>query len=669
MSKKKNDNLNVIDKYKIYSNIGHETNLRLSENIKITYNTWKTHLGCMNVLVIGATGEGKSRNFVRPVAYSGLIDPKTKRKMSFVFTDPKGELYQDLAGYFECNGYVVKVLNLIDMLHSDCYNSFRYFNFSKNPDITLMNYINSLVDASSGEGNNKDPYWSNMAKNLLNSLAYYCYYELPAEYQNFSTISDMVPLFFKGEDEIDAPIDRLYKTCKNVSIEKHPAIKWRNKIKNAQGKELGSILGATNDALRLWADSNVRRITQFDTLKLDEVGDRPTALFVITPPDNSTYDFIVGTFYDQLISTLMYKANFVYNKKGLPHHVILMQDEAANTGKINDYHKKIAVWRSVNMSSIQIVQSTSQLKAMYGDKAQDVVDNCHITIFLGNGGNALDTNGTAASDFMSRALGKITIKTESYSFNHNEKEIKPTINSSINLSQRELMTPDEVKRLKWDECIVLIKGYKPFIDKKIDLNKSLNFASELYSNIDSSGNWHLKDKLVYNIEEKLQTLESFNKGYEECSEIDLMQNEAVKNRLVIDAEFSSFKQEKKRNLRFIDNTQFLGLHDIPEYLCINTKFYSAEEMVKRFNEDESSLGCYMRESVKSQNVGISENKEESSNNENNNVTANSNKIETDLNEHLNLEEIKIITKMTESIKNATKEFLKGKKEKLEQMFL
>lgn len=665
---KKIENLNVIDKYRIYSNIGHETNLRLSENIKITYNTWKTHLGCMNVLVIGATGEGKSRNFVRPVAYSLLIDPKTKRKTSFVFTDPKGELYQDLAGFFESNGYQIKVLNLIDMLHSDCYNSFRYFNFSKNPDITLMNYINSLVDASSGEGNNKDTYWPNMAKNLLNSLAYYCYYELPAEYQNFSTISDMVPLFFKAEDEVEAPIDKLYKSCKNVAIDKHPAIKWRNKIKNAQGKELGSILGATNDALRLWADSNVRRITQFDTLKLDEVGDRPTALFVITPPDNSTYDFIVGTFYDQLISTLMYKANFVYNKKGLPHHVILMQDEAANTGKINDYNKKIAVWRSVNMSSIQIVQSTSQLKAMYGDKAQDVIDNCHITIFLGNGGNALDTNGTAASDFISRALGKTTVKAESYSLKYNEKEIKPTIDTSINLNQRELMTPDEVKRLKWDECIVLIKGYKPFIDKKINLNKCLNFASKLYSNQDSNGNWHLKDKLIYNIEERLHTLDSFNIGYKECSEIDLMQYEAVKKRLTVDALFSSFRDEKRENLRFIDNTQFLGLYDIPKYLCVNTKYYSAKEMVKRYKDDETAFGCYMRESVISNYEKGNINKEENESNDKSSSLQGTNRIEIDTEEHLNLEEIKIITKMTDNIKSAIKVATKGKKEELEELF-
>lgn len=634
---KKNKNLSV------YSNIGYETNLRLSENIKITYNTWKTHLGCMNVLVIGATGEGKSRNFVRPVAYSNLVDPKTKRKMSFVFTDPKGELYQDLAGFYAANGYYVAVLNLIDMLHSNCYNPFRYFNFSKNPDITLMNYINSLVDASSGDGNSKDPYWPNMAKNLLNSLAYYCYYELPAEYQNFSTISDMVTLFDKNEGENEAPIDILYKTCKNVSYDKHPAIKWRNKIKNAQGKELSSILGATNDALRLWADSNVRRLTQFDTIRLDEVGDRPTAMFVITPPDNSTYDFIVGTFYDQLISTLMYKANFIYNKKGLPHHVVLMRDEAANTGKINDYHKKIAVWRSVNMSSIDIVQSTSQLKAMYGDKAQDVVDNEHITIFLGNGGNALDSNGASAADFMSRALGKTTVKAESQSINYSQQEVHPTINSSINLSQRDLMTPDEVKRLGFDECIVLIKGYKPFLDKKIDLNKCLNFASDLYSVQDKNGNWHLKDELIYNIEEKISTLDSFNKGYEECSSIDQMQSTAVKNRLIIDSQFSSFKKEKKQNLIFIDNSNFIGINEFTSYILANAEHYFSEKLLKIYLEDPSSICCYVRESIlTTSNV--------TNNTIDTNSTVTTGEIKSDNDDYLSLDEKKKIVEFTEELR-------------------
>jgi len=653
-----------------YSNVGHETNLILSQNIKITYDTWKTHLGCMNVLVIGATGEGKSRNFVRPNLYSLLTDPKNKKPMSFVCTDPKGELYQDSAGFFAANGYEIRVLNLIDMLHSDCYNPFRYFNFSKNPDITLMNFINSLVDASSGgDGNSKDPYWPNMAKNLINSLAFYCYYELPAEYQNLTTVSDMVPLFFKGEKEAEAPIDKLYKTCKNVSMDKHPALKWRNKIKNAQGKELGSILGATNDALRLWADSNIRRLTQFDTLKLDEVGDRPTVLYVITPPDNSTYDFIVGTFYDQLISTLMYKANFIYNKKGLPHHVVLMQDEAANTGKINDYHKKIATWRSANISSIQIVQSTSQFKAMYGDKAQDVIDNAHITIFLGNGGNSVDNNGSAASDFMSRALGKTTVKAESYSLNYDKENIKPNINTSINLSQRELMTPDEVKRINYDECIVLIKGYKPFLDKKIDLNTSLNFASELFSDKevrkikDRSGkeietvNWTLKKQFIYNIEDKLNTLDSFNQGYKECKEIDIMQTKAVKERLITDSQFASFKEEKRQNQLFIDNYQFKGLKDIELYLksCLISGSFDDDYLIDSFRNRTS--GAFIRESILEKNI---------KNDEKLNATENSENTQIEYNKLASLSQFdipfEIVNKMYEESKLISKKILRGNKE-------
>ncbi len=632
----------------MYNNIGHETNLLLSQNLKLTYNTWKTHLGCMNMLAIGATGEGKSRNLVRPILYSLLRDPKTGRKMSFVSTDPKGELYQDTAGFLEANEYNIKVLNLIDMLHSDCYNCFKYFNYSKNPDITLMNYINSLVEASTKDS--KDPYWPNMAKNVLNCIAYYVYYELLAKYQNLTTVSDMVPLFFKGDKEKEAPIDNLLRsTCKNVAYYNHPAVIWRKKTQKAQGKELTSILGVTNDVLRLWADSNIRRLTQVDTIQLDQVGDRPTALYVITPPDNSTYDFIVGTFYDQLISTLMYKANFIYNKKGLPHHVILMQDEAANTGKINDYNKKIAVWRSVNMSSIQIVQSSNQFKAMYGDKAQDVIDNAHITIFLGNGGNSIDNNGSSAADFISRALGKTTVKSESYSLNYNNNEVKPNISSSINANQRDLMTPDEVKRLKWDECIVMVKGYKPFIDKKINLNTCLNFASELYSTKDDKGNWHLKKELVYDIEEKKQTLDEYFKGFEESKEIDRIQYTAVKKKLVIDSLFSSF--EKKKNSMYIDNNIFYGIKEHIDYVNANYKLFYSENLIRRIKEDNSVIGCFLRESTKAKKV-----KEE---NDTENIENDVDIIKNDTEEHLSLYEKKIIVKFIEDSEKALNKAKKG----------
>lgn len=651
MNNKEAKETSLIDQY---DNIGYETNLLLSQNLKLTYDTWKTHLGCMNVLVIGATGEGKSRNLVRPISYSLLKDPKSKKSMSFVFTDPKGELYQDTAGFFEANGYKIKVLNLIDMLHSDCYNCFKYFNFSKNPDITLMNFINSLVDASSGsgDGGSKDPYWPNMAKNLINSLAFYAYYELPAEYQNLSVISDMVPLFFKGENDEFAPIDKLYEKVKNVSLNKHPAIKWRNKIKNAQGKELGSILGATNDALRLWADSNVRRLTEVDTINLDKIGDEPTALYVITPPDNSTFDFIVGTFYDQLISTLMYKANFIYNKKGLPHHVILMQDEAANTGKINDYNKKIAVWRSVNMSSIQIVQSSNQFKAMYGDKAQDVIDNAHITIFLGNGGNSIDNNGTAASDFISRALGKTTVKTESYSINYQKNEMDPLINSSINSSQRELMTPDEVKRLKYDECIVMVKGYKPFIDKKINLDTCLNFASSLYSNY-SNGHWKLKDEFIYNIEEKKSTLEAYYRGKKETKEIDLIQSKTVKNRLIIDSLFSSFNKDGK--FIYFEPSQFISVFELYDYLNTYEKYYSSEEIIGRYKMNPEIMGCFIRDSI------YQEKKSEEKTKQKENTNNNSNHITQNLTFEMSLEEIKKIVALTKEGEEAIKKYKKGDK--------
>ena len=574
-----------------YDNVGYETNQLLSQNIKVTFNTWKTHLGSMNTLVIGATGEGKSRYIVRPIMYSLPRDPRTKRLMSFVATDPKGELCRDIAGFLAANGYTIKVLNLVDMFNSDCYNPLKYVNFNTNPEMAITTFINGLVDAATGGDNSKDPYWGNMAKNVLNCLAFYVYYELPAEKQNLSTISDMITLFQMADDDIEAPIDPILRNCKAMPLEVHPAMKYRNKIQ-ARGKELTSILGTTNSALQLWADSGIRRLTEVDTINLHEIGDRPTALFVITPASNSTYDFLVGTFYDQLIETLMFKANVIL-KTELPHHVILVQDEFANTGKVNDYHKKIAVWRSVNISSIIIVQAPNQIKTMYEGKAQDIIDNVHITIFLGNGGNSIDSNGSSAADFMSRALGKTTVKSESYSMNYSKNDIKPIINSSIGNVQRDLMTADEVKRLAWDECLILIKGYKPFIDKKIDLNSCLNFGSDLFSTADKNGNRKLKKEFNYVIEERKQTLDSFFEGKKYLNEIDKIQFNTLKRTIVTNALFSSF--EKDKNSVFIKNELFIGIDNIADMFCENYMYYTAEDMYKRFKKDKDSFSCYIND--------------------------------------------------------------------------
>lgn len=548
-----------------FSNVGHETNQLLSQNVKITFDTYKTRLGSMNTLVIGGTGEGKSRYIVRPIVYSMPCDPRDFKKItdkngkkvppkhSFVFTDPKGELCRDTAGVLSACGYKIKIFNLVDMSYSDCYNPFKYINYNANPDQALTILIDGLVEASQGDGGSKDPHWPNMAKGVLNSLAFYLFKEQKFEYQNFTQMSKLLPLFRLDEETNEAPIDKILNKCQNESLYTHPALEWRRKI-TAKGGELSSIISTAQASLRLWADNSVQRLTEVDTLDLDKIGDEPTAVYIITPTTNSTYDFLVATFYNQLFETLQYKANMVYHGE-LPHHVLVVQDEFANTGKVPDYDKKIATFRSCNISSIIIVQSPNQIKSMYENKAQDILDNTHITIFLGNGGQSIDSNSSSAADFMSRALGKTTIKVESKSLsyqndNGNNVVVMPNISTSVNFIQRDLMTPEEVRQLPADEEIVIIKGYKPFRDKKIDLDKCLNYGSDFFTDVKPNKQRKLKKQYEYSIEDNKKTLENYRIGKNSCADIDIIQKKQWKKNYIEKCQFSIIGKE---NLCYVIN--------------------------------------------------------------------------------------------------------------------
>lgn len=567
--------------------LGHETNLLLSQNTKVSLNTWKTKLGSLNMLVIGATGEGKSRYVVRPLAYSSPVDPRAKKgadgkdfypKASFVFTDPKGELYNDTAGFFMASGYKVKVLNLVNMSASDCYNPFKYIYYNLNPDNALEILIDGIVNIAKGQNSNADPHWTDNAKSLLNSIGYFVFYELPAKMQNFDTINQMIKLFKMGENDKEAPIDKLLRKCQQFPLIDHPAVQWRNKI-SAKGGELSSIVSSADTALKLWTNDNIKRIMNVDNIDLDTIGDEPTALYVITPVSNSTYDNIVATFYNQLFETLMYKAESVYKNKGLPHHVFVVQDEFANTGKIPNYDKKIATFRSCNISSIMIVQSPNQLKSMYDKEYQSIIDNTHITIFLGNGGLSADSNDISAAGFISRALGYTTIKTqsESISVNQNSKifNIK-NVSTSINIQKRELMTPDEVRLLSAEEEIVIIKGEHPIIDKKIDLDSCLNYSSDLFSDEiiikDENGNEKksrkLKDKFKFDINETKSTYKSYEEGLEKCNQIDKMSSKIYYEKVLISSNYNKL-QSGHKSIKYIKPEFVLHTIDLSRFIAKN----------------------------------------------------------------------------------------------------
>ena len=511
-----------------HSDTGQETNLLLSQNVRISYDTWLTHMGSLNTLVIGGTGEGKSRGFVKPNVYSLPTDPKTGKKMSMVFTDPKGELCHDTAGFLEANGYEIKIFNLNEQHFSDCYNPFRYI---RNPE-SLLIMVDSIVDNANGGVQPVDPHWSNSAKSLLNSVCYFVYYEMKFKDQNFTSVSLLLNQCGSSlnNDNYKSGYDiALDEVIKNSPMgQEHPAYVWRQKV-SAKGAEMSSIISTAQTAIRLFASKDIQRLTEVDTLALDEIGDKPTALFIIIPTTNSTYNFLISMMYTQLFESLYYRAQNLYNGS-LPHHILFFQDEFANVGKIPDFDKKIATFRSVNISTCMIVQSPNQITTLYDKAATDILDNVHQIVFIGSGG--LGEN--SASKWMSTALGVKTIQAEETSVAQSNVysmfgEPAKVINHSYTAIERSLMTADELYRMPPDRSVILIKGHRPFYDYKINPDTCLNFRSDKYTELTDYGR-RLKHKYVWNINSKDQenpsrriTSESYKKGLEIASEIDAQQ--------------------------------------------------------------------------------------------------------------------------------------------------
>ena len=541
MHRKKDKKNGTQGKSEKKKNIGRETNILLAQNVKISYDTWLTKLGSNNVLLIGGTGEGKSRNTIKPNVYSLPTDPKTGKPMSMIFTDPKGELYQDTAGFLEANGYETKIFNLNadGMAYSDCYNPFKYVTTAD----SLMIMVDSVVNNANFGNIPPDPHWSNTAKSLLNSICYAVYYEFPFAQQNFTTVSELLNMCWAVEKDSDAKCDydlwleELEQTSHYGS--EHPAVVWRKKVA-AHGSEMSSVISTAQSAVRVFASKQIQRLTSVDTVALDEIGDRPTAIYLCVPITNDTYAFLLGLMYTQLFESLYNKAQGVYDGS-LPHHVILWLDEFASIGKIPGFDRKIATFRSVNISAVIVVQSPNQIETLYEKAYQDIMDNVHQTIFIGSGGQG----DKAATAWVSKALGLKTITAEQTSVRHAQGGVNMlgiddrTSEHSYSAIQRQLMTQDEVYRLPPDDCIVFIKGQKPFLDKKINLDTCLNFGSDVFTEPGKFGR-KLKPEFAFKAKgecARVKTVERYRQGLKAASKIDEEQLKARIKALEEDAEY------------------------------------------------------------------------------------------------------------------------------------
>ena len=408
-----------------------------------------------NVLVIGGSGSGKTRFFVKP----NLMQCVSKDyPTSFVITDPKGSLIGEVGQLLVRCGYRVKVLNTINFSKSMRYNPFRYIHSEKD----ILKLVNTLICNTKGEGEKSaEDFWIKSERLLYSALIGYIWYEAPDDEMNFTTLLEMINASEAREDdpEFQSPVDLMFERLEEKDPE-HFAVRQYKKFLLSAGKTRSSILISCGARLAPFDIKELRDLMETDEMELDTIGDRKTALFVIISDTDDTFNFVVSILYTQLFNLLCDKADDVYGGR-LPVHVRCLLDEFANIGQIPKFEKLIATIRSREISASIILQSQSQLKAIYKDNADTIVGNCDTTLFLGG------KEKTTLKE-MSEILGKETID----SFNTSETRGRE-LSHGLNYQKlgKQLMSEDEIAVMDGGKCILQLRGVRPFFSEKYDITK------------------------------------------------------------------------------------------------------------------------------------------------------------------------------------------------------
>ena len=407
-----------------------------------------------NVLVVGGSGSGKTRYFIKP----NLLQCTSKsHPVSFVVTDPKGGLIQECGLALLKNGYKIRTMNTINFHKSMRYNPFAYIHEEKD----ILKLVTTLMTNTKGEGQGGDPFWDKAERLLLTSLIAYLHYEAPAEEQNFATLLEMLNTMQVSEEDEDYqnPVDLLFEDLAKKKPNSFAGRQYKL-YKLAAGKTAKSILISCGARLSPFDIQEIRDATMYDELELDKLGDRKTALFLIMSDTDSTFNFLISMIYSQLFNLLCDKADDVYGGR-LPVHVRCLLDEFANIGQIPKFEKLIATIRSREISASIILQSQSQLKAIYKDNADTIVGNCDTTLFLGG------KEKTTLKE-MSEILGKETID----SFNTSETRGRE-LSHGLNYQKlgKQLMSEDEIAVMDGGKCILQLRGVRPFFSEKYDITK------------------------------------------------------------------------------------------------------------------------------------------------------------------------------------------------------
>ncbi len=481
-------------------------NKLMTQNVRIGINAQK-HRRNLNTLVCGGSGAGKTRFYCKP----NLMQANT----SFVILDPKGEILRDTGGLLEAKGYEVRVLDLISMEKSHCYNPFVYLR----DDNDIQRLVTNLFKSTTPKGSqSNDPFWDTAASMLLLALVFYLHYEAPKEEQNFSMVMEMLRAADIEDDDnpLPSPLDNLFSDLEYENPD-HIALKYYRSYHSGSAKTLKSIQITLAARLEKFNLESLAALTCTDELDLPSMGEKKVALYALIPDNDSSFNFLVSILYTQLFQQLFYSADHIHGG-ALPVPVHFLMDEFANVSLPDDFDKILSVMRSRGVSVSIILQNLAQLKALFEKQWESIVGNCDEFLYLG--GNEQSTH-----KYVSELLGKETIDTNTYG-----KSTGHSGNYSTNyqISGRELMTPDEVRLLDNRYAILFIRGERPIKDFKYDILKHPNVSLTADGKADVYRQGEVRDDIatisVGNFsKEEVEDIDIFETSYELLSDEDLQE--------------------------------------------------------------------------------------------------------------------------------------------------
>lgn len=487
-------------------------NIILTQTERLSLNTRKTRKN-LNVLVIGGSGSGKTRFYVKP----NLMQNNT----SYVITDPKGELFLSSARMLEDKGYKIKVLNLVEMEHSFNYNPFAYIRSEKD----IMVLINQLIkNTTPRNSTSSDPFWEKAETALLQAIFLYLWYLAPEKEQNFCMVMTLLRhAEVKEEDEgFQSVLDYIFLELEEREKE-HIAVKQYRIFKQAAGKTAKSILVSVGVRLAAFNIKVLEDLTYTDTLELNKLGEEKTALFIIIPDADSTFNFLAAMMYSQIFSTLYYRADFIH-KGRLPIHVRFLLDEFANIGQIPDFEKMVATMRSREISVSIIIQNLAQLKTQYKESWESITGNCDSLLFLGG-------QEQSTLEYISKRLGKMTIETKT---GNRTRGRRGSFTTNYGIHGRELMTADEISSMPDSNCILFVRGLHPFYSNKFVIEQHPEYKN--LSDANPSYTYNYKNR-IHTLE--MPPVESYKENYSAseiaASSMDEAFNKEDRNRTVAHA--------------------------------------------------------------------------------------------------------------------------------------